>query len=367
LKPNILVISNYDGNIAPIRPEAEIFIGLLKMGYSVWVMTKHGDAHYPKKIEAAGGTIVDYRPKNKFDSKAIALIKQVVTENSIDVIHAFNSRGIANAAWAVWNNKNVRLVSYRGYTGNIRWYDPALYLSFLNPRIDFMVCLAESVRETYLRNGVRPEKAITILKGHHPDWYQVDGADLSEFGLSEEDLVCSFVANYRTKMKGILHLVDAVSMLPAESNIKVLMIGKGLDTQEVKERIEQTKTKERFVFTGFRTDAASLVKSCHASISVSVFGEAIQKAMIEAMYLKNPVLISDISGNRGMAIHKETGYVVAPANSKEIFEGLQFLEENRDNLSVMGQRSFEHISKFLHVDKTIAEYDAFYTRISPKA
>lgn len=358
--PRLLVISNYSGAPNPIRPEAEIVLGLAKLGYRVWVMTP-GRSAYIEKLEAAGCTIVDHRPKSKFDPASIGLIRKLVDQEGIQLIQAFYSKAIANAAWAVWNKPKVKLLSYRGYTGNIHWYDPTLYLSFLNPRIDKMVCLAESVRQRYIENGVKPERAVTIHKGHSAAWYDhIQPADLSEFKLSEGAMICSFVANHRTKMKGVRYLVEAMGELPREKQVHILMIGDGLDTPEVRKWIAERGVDQHFTFTGFRPDASNLVKACDASISLSLFGEATQKAMIEAMYLGNAVIMTDIIGNQGMLINGEGGYLVPPANASAVADALMALHDDPERRLRMGAASRKHIAAFLNVDKSIAAYDSLY-------
>lgn len=358
--PRLLVISNYSGAPNPIRPEAEIVLGLVQLGYKVWVMTP-GRSAYIEKLEAAGCTIVDHRPQSKMDRKSIQHIRKLVDQEGIQLIQAFYSKAIANAAWAVWNKPTVKLLSYRGYTGNIHWYDPTLYLSFLNPRIDKMVCLAESVRQRYIQNGVKPERAVTIYKGHSSAWYDhIEPADLSEFNLSKDAMICSFVANHRTKMKGVRYLLEAMGELPREKQVHILMIGDGLDTPEVRGWMAEQGVEKQFTFTGFRRDASSLVKACDVSISLSLFGEATQKAMIEAMYLGNPVIMSDIIGNKGMLINGEGGYLVPPANAKAVTEALAALHDNPERRKQMGETSRKHIAAFLNVEKSIAAYDRLY-------
>lgn len=358
--PRLLVVSNYSGAPNPIRPEAEIILGLVRAGYRIWVMTP-GNSAYIDQLHAAGCTIINHRPSSKFDPKSIRLIKELVRAENIQLIQAFYSKAIANAAWAVWGMPKVKLLSYRGYTGNIHWYDPTLYLSFLNPRINKMVCLAESVRERYLANGVSPERTITIHKGHSTEWYDpIPTADLSEFNLPPEAMICSFVANHRSKMKGVRFLVDAVGRIPKEKNIHILMIGDGLDTTEVNLWIREARAINRFTFTGFRPDASSLVKACDASISLSLFGEATQKAMIEAMYLGNPVIMTDIIGNRGMLVDGEGGISVPPAKVEPVTEALIKLHDNPQLRSKMGAASKRHISGFLSVKNSINAYDQLY-------
>jgi len=363
VKTNLLIISNYRDPIAPIRPEAEIILRLKKEGYTITVMTPM-DGYYPTKLMESGCYIIDHLPSGKFERKTIDLIKHAVAQERIDIIHAFNSKAIANAAWAVWGNKKVKLVSYRGYTGNIHWYDLTNYISFLNPRINFMVCLAESVREMYLKNGVASDRAITINKGHDPAWYaDAQAADLSEFAFPADALVCALVANYRTKMKGIRYLVEAASLLPKESKVHFLMIGKGLRSKEIEPLLKLKPVENRFTFTGFRADAPNLVKASDVSISASLFGEATQKAVIEAMNLGNPMIITDISGNRGLVKDGISGYVVPPADGLAIRDALIKLEEDASLRSRMGEEAKRHIAQFLSIDRSVKEYAQFYDRI----
>lgn len=363
-KPSILVISNYNDPVNPIRPEAEIFIGLAALGFSITVITPTQGV-YPEKLRNAGCEIIDYLPQRKFDRKAIRLIKETVHRKNISIIHAFNSKAIANSAWAMWRNKAVKLVSYRGYTGNIHWYDPTNYLSFLNPRIDYMVCLAESVREMYLKSGVAKDRAVTINKGHKSEWYDhVEPANLNEFNFEKGAVVCSFVANFRTKMKGVNYLIEAAAQLPKAYNIYLLMIGEGLDTKEVLASIDAFNLKDRFRFTGFRKDASSLVKACDISISASIFGEATQKAMIEAMYLGNAVIMTDISGNRDMVEKMVSGIVVPPKNSAALSAAISTLYEDAELRNKLALGALKRVTTHLSNERTVAEYKTFYEKIS---
>jgi glycosyltransferase involved in cell wall biosynthesis len=340
-------------------------VGLLKLGYSISVMSEKG-GYYSEKLEELGAHLIDYKPKSKLDIQAISLIKQTVRENKIDVVHAFNSKAISNACFALWN-VDVKIVGYRGYTGNIHWFDPTTYLTFLNPRLDYMICLADSVRTMFLKNGMSSKKAITINKGHHPDWYSnIEIADLTEFSIPNGALTCAFVANNRTRMKGLHDLVEATNLLPEDANICILLIGKGMDTDEIKRLIENSSKPNRFIFTGFRNDSNSIVKACDIAISVSLFGEATQKAMIEAMYLSKPVIITNIPGNIGMVENGEGGYVINPSSPKEIASSINSFIANRENIPAMGKKAKEHIEQFLSNEKTIREYAQFYSSISEK-
>ena len=362
---HILVISNYNDPINPVRPEAEIYLSLIDLGFIVTVMTEKGST-YAELLRKKGADVIDYRPKRKIDFEAMALIRECVHSGEVDVVHAFNSKAIVNSTLALWRNK-VKIVGYRGYTGNIKWYDLSSYVAFLNPRLDYMVCLADSVREMFIKNGMPKHKAVTIHKGHKAEWYDhIEKGDLSEFNFPAEATVFALIANNRTKMKGIHVLVEASDLIPANHLVRFLLIGRGMDTPEIKDMISKTLNPERFVFAGFRDNVLSLVKACDVSISASLFGEATQKAMIEAMYLGNPVVITDIPGNKNLAVDKAGGRVVAPGDAQTLAQGITWMLENKDRLSDLGTAAKKHISEFLGNDKTVKSYAEFYTRITVK-
>lgn len=358
----MLVISNYSGAINPVRPEAEIFLGLKKQGVSITVMTPR-ESYYADRFIEAGIEVIDYHPTKKFDFRAIKLIRKLVRQRGINIVHAFNSRAIANAAWALLGMKTT-LVGYRGYSGNIYWYDPSCYLAFLNPRVNYMICLAESVREMFLENGMPAHKAVTISKGHDPAWYNsIEAADLGEFHLPAGAMVCAFVANNRTKMKGLNYLIEATHFLPPTAPVYFLLIGQGLDNPEILRQIAASPYKDRIVFAGFRKNASELIKACDVAISASIYGEATQKAMIEAMYLGKPVVMTDISGNRGMAEDGISGFVVPPRDARAIARAVTALWQDPELRLTMGAKARRRIAEVLNLEKTIADYKAFYERI----
>jgi hypothetical protein len=69
----ILVISNYRP-YHTARPEAEIFIGLAKLGLEIDIMT-YGDAAYFEKFKEAGINVIDFHPEKKMDKGEIAFIR----------------------------------------------------------------------------------------------------------------------------------------------------------------------------------------------------------------------------------------------------------------------------------------------------
>lgn len=360
----VLVISSYDDALNAVRPEGELFIGLHRAGVEVTIMTQ-GHTEYAQRFKDAGLAVIDFHPTRKFDSEAVRLIRQVLIDGQFNILHLFNSLAVVNGRRAA-KGLPVKVVTYRGYTGNIHWYDPFIYLTHLHPRIDKITCLADSVRDDIRRNLLfrKPDFAVTVNKGHDLSWYaDIQPADLSEFNFPAGAMIVSCVANAR-KMKGMRYLVAATHYLPPDAPIHFLLVGNGMD--KFKDQIAASPYRDRFHLAGFRRNALQIVAACDVSILPSIKGEATPKAVLEAMYLGKPTIMTSIGGNKGMAVHGESGWVAPPRNPKALAEALEWMWLHPDERIQMGIKGKQHISTHFTVERSVREMKALYEALLQK-
>ena len=166
----ILVVSNYR-SVVSHRPEAEIFIALQKLGHSVTIMT-YEDAVYIPRFREAGIDVIPHHPEKKKDPASVSLIEDTLFAKEIDCLFLFNNKSISNgiAASSSWTG---HVILYRGCPGNIHWYDPTAYLKHLHPRVDYIICNSDAVKDHLDRALLwRKKKNVVIRKGHDPAWYK---------------------------------------------------------------------------------------------------------------------------------------------------------------------------------------------------
>jgi L-malate glycosyltransferase len=361
MKPKILVISSYDDSWNAVRPEAEIFIGLHKAGFEVDIMTQ-GYAPYVERFRNEGLRVIEFHPRKKFDPEAVRFIRGALKKGRYDILHLFNNKAIVNGNLAAIGLP-VRVLTYRGYTGNIHWYDPISYLTHLNPRVDRIVCLADSVRDHIRRNLLfrNKELALTINKGHHPSWYEgIQPADLSEFDIPPGTFVVGCVANAARRMKGMPYLIEATRFLPRDAPIHFLLIGSGMDHPRVAESLRGSPFRDRIHMSGFRMNPLELISACDASVLPSIFGEATPKAVLESMYLGIPTIMTSIAGNKGLAIHNDSGMIVPPRNARAIAGAIEFLWQNPDKRREIGRKGQEYIAAQISLERSVREYGELY-------
>jgi glycosyltransferase involved in cell wall biosynthesis len=357
----LLAISNYRTTNTS-RPEAEMLIGLAKEGAEVTVMT-YGDSPYCERFRSVGINIIDFHPEKKYSLKTIRFIRQHLKEGKYNVMYLFNNKAIYSGVWAALGLP-VKVVLYRGYSGNISWYDPTAYLKHLHPRVDYIICNSEGVAEIFQHlpffDG---KKAVTINKGHDLAWYEhVKPLSRAELGLKDTDFLVACVANVR-RMKGIPYLMAAAQHIPAHYNIHILMVGKGMDTSAHKKILSKAPCPQNVHFLGFQKDPLGIVAASDAFILPSIKGESITKTVLEAMSLGIAPIITDIAGNRELVDHERNGLVVPKKNPEALAKAMMHLYDNRQLCGVYGQASKERIAHRLSNANTVAQTKAFFEKI----
>ncbi len=359
MKLKVLVISNYS-DIVSSRPEAEAMIGLHNAGIQVDIMTKPG-AEYNQRFREQGMRVIEYYPDKKYSKTAVKRIREELDKEKYDILHLFTGRAIKNGIRAA-KGRDVKVALYRGYAGNIHWYDPMAYCKSLHPRVDKIWCVSNHTRNLLQQNSLfSKNKAIRIHKGHDINWYShVTAIDLrQELKIPGNAFVGVCAANARP-MKGIPYLVRATQFLPAKFPFHLILIGNGMDAPEIKKEIENSPIKQHIHLTGFRKDALRFIKAANVFVLASIKGEALTKAVIESMCLGTTPIITAIGGNRDLVINNKHGLVVPPKKPKAIADALVKLYENPDLTHKLAQNAKQHIKENFNLQTTIQELKAMY-------
>lgn len=347
-----LVVSDYRSEQSS-RPEAELFIGLQKTGkVDVTIMT-FPDAGYIQKFENAGIKVIGYHPEKKISREAVKKIRHELKRGRYHILHLFNRRCITNGIFAA-RGLPVKVILYRGFTGGIYWYDPSAYLKYLHPRVNKVMCLAKSIEEHLNRQlFFNPDKAVTINKGHLPEWYtNVGPVDRHKLGFSDDDFIVTCVANSR-KMKGIPYLIKATYHIPSNISLHILLVGNNMDTKEVLKLMEKSPLNDKIHILGFRKDAMNIVKASDVFILPSIFGEATTKALIEAMSLGIACIATTIPGNRDLIIDMKSGLAVKPKSPEELAQAVLKLYHNPELVKELGVKARDFVQNKFHTNTTV--------------
>jgi len=358
---NILILTSVGGSYNSVRPELEIFVSLAKAGHNITIMTQKENA-YTQRFKEFGIEIIDAQHTKKIDIKNIMLAKRVIKEKSIDIVYATASRSISNAIFACMGT-SVKLVTYRGTTGGLYRYDPSAYLNALNPRIDGVVCVSESVERHVKKQLIsKKTKTITIYKGHNVSWYDQAPADLEQFGTSKENFNIAFIANVRPH-KGLIYVLQAAKELSDLKDLHILLIGDKISQEPYISEIKNSGMSERIHITGFRSDVPSIISSCDVLVHASTRKEGLPRVILESLASGTPVIASANESSLEIIEDGINGFIVPIKDAKAIAQKIRDLHDSHQTLQSLKEHAKDVIKGKMSHETTVKKYIEYFNKL----
>jgi glycosyltransferase involved in cell wall biosynthesis len=356
---NILICSSYLHAWNSVRPEAEMFIGFVKAGHNVTIMTQ-GEAEYVQRFKEEGVEVIDCYPSKKVCLKTIKKIHQFIKQRKIDICYSFNSKTIPNAAFACIGTK-AKMITYRGTTGGLYRHDPSAYLTHLHPRVDGIICVSKAVENDIVKRVWKnKENIITIYKGHKLEWYQVAPTLRSEFNLKDDDIIAVCATHVRPS-KGISLLLQATHYIK-NPNFHLILAGSGYEPHF--DEIKSSPMSERIHFIGHRTDVPSLMTMADFQVQPSISGEGLPRTIIEAMANATPSVVTTTGGSPELVIDGETGYVVNTGDVKGFADAMNKFANNKIDCEQMGKASQTRLNQYFSSTETVSQHLAFFHKLT---
>lgn len=358
----ILVISDYR-TVGSSRPEAEIFIKLAERGHTVHILSHHEATFYNARFRSFGIEVFEQHPTRKISRSFIAFLRKLMRQNQYDMVHAYNSKGLTNAVWAL-RGFSAKLIAYRGYAGQTDWYDPMMYLKYFHPRVDHIICVSQDIKNILAKNMIgRASKLTNIPKGHDPLWYvDIVPEERESLGFREEDILICFLANVRP-FKGLTYLLQATHLLPPTLPIQFLFIGKGYEQPAIQNEMDASPLRDRLHVLGFKSNALPILAACDSLVLASTHGEGLSKSVVETMCLGIAPIITDISENKGLLIDGESGWTVPSKDPAALAKAITDMATNPDERKRRGANAREHMHRHFHIDQTVDAYVELYERL----
>lgn len=346
------------------RPEAETFIGLHRLGVAIKVLCPTEAPHFQRLVDA-GVDVQAFALKSRFDRVGTHMIRQELETGQFDILHLFNNKAVQNGLRAA-KGLPIKIIAYRGIVGNVSFLDPISWLTYLNPRVDRIICVANAIREYFLSMrllGLRvpPQKVVTIYKGHDINWYQDPTPDLGQFGIPPDAFVVGTVANLRPR-KGIDVFVESIRHLPEHLPIHYLLVGK-MESEKLDAAIRACPQPSRIHRTGFRRDAPALMGACDVAVLPALKREGLPKTIIEAMAYGTPPIVTDAGGSPELIEHQKSGLVVPPGDAVAIADAVSWLQDDDARRRAVGEQARERIRDRFRIENTIEQTLALYREL----
>jgi glycosyltransferase involved in cell wall biosynthesis len=274
-------------------------------------------------------------------------LRRLVRRERIDVVHVHSPYPAAIARAVLPRRSDAKFV----YTEHGSWgrQHPVTYwgnlLTF--PRNDHVFAVSEEVRSSikYPRALSRmPMPAVETLY-HGIDLAEVEGWSApsevrEELGIDPDATVVGTVANFRPQ-KGHRYLLDAAAIVARSTpSVRFLLVGRGPGEGEARQLAAGLGLGDTVLFTGFREDAPRVASTFDVFVLPSVF-EGLSIALVEAMALGKPPVVTTVGGNREVVRDGVNGLTVPARDPEALAAAIMTLIDDpalRSDLGVAARR-----------------------------
>jgi glycosyltransferase involved in cell wall biosynthesis len=178
-------------------------------------------------------------------------------------------------------------------------------------------------------------------------------------GLGPSDLVLITLARL-IPAKGVQYLLQAISRLGRSfPTLKLVICGDGPFKGILLELAEKLGLSSKVIFTGFRTDALSLLQAADMFVLPSL-SEGLPLSILEAMALGKPVVATRVGGIPEVIDHGKTGWLVPPGNAGALAATLQRALSGGAATLMMAQRARQTVLRRFSIDETVNSWRRLY-------
>lgn len=244
------------------------------------------------------------------------------------------------------------------------------FLSRVTQKItDYIVTNSKQIKYFLIEHeGLNNKNIVIIPNGLDLNAYSCSGNRIKiqeELGLSEDDSVIGFVSRLQAP-KDHYTLLDAIEkMLVINKKVKLLLVGNGMEENNIKNYIESKGLTECVLMLGYRRDIPDLL-SCMEIFVLSSKKEGQSIAIMEAMAMGLPVVATASGGTPELVDNEITGILVSPCDSDALARALLRLIEDKQLSNSLGNAGKQYMQERYDIDIVIKQYQELYSNILNK-
>src|SRR6185312_10629938 len=215
---------------------------------------------------------------------------------------------------------------------------------------DLVVVVSKAIKEELIGQGIDSAKILVNPNGVNPDRYTpaVDGTAVRRrYGL-EGKIVLGFIGTFG-RWHGAEVLAEAFGQLlhaypQHRDTVRLFMIGDGVMMPEVKRRLVKSGAEAATIFTGLiaQEQGPEHLAACDILVSPHVpnpdetpfFGSPTK--LFEYMAMGKGIVASDLDQIGEVLRHRETAWLVPPADVQQLADGIDRLVQDRTLRECLG-------------------------------
>lgn len=298
------------------------------------------------------------------------MIHSILKDNSFDLVH---THGYFADIVGIPAAKRIGVPSISTCHGYIPKSKSVILYNMLDHLVlrftNRIIAVSEGIKRDLIKSGIRGSKIEVISNAVQTE---IDNTTLIQnrqkkrqaLGIKEDEFIVGYVGRLSVE-KGIVYLLEAISMLNSGMPIKALIIGDGPQKKELVGLVKEKGIGEKIIFTGFQSDAENWLPAMDVFVLPSLT-EGTPMALLEAMAYGIPVIASAVGGVPAVITNKENGILVKPCNSSDLAKGLHLLFQEPSLRATISERGKNHIKQNHNMHNWCREIEEQYNFLIEK-
>lgn len=295
--------------------------------------------------------------KFKYSIFSIFKIAEILRKYRIDIVHTHGYKATILAGVAA---KMCRLKIIKTEHGRLEttegWGHYKMVLNTFLDRIvslfilDAAVFVSEDIQSWYLQYYKNVRRAV-IHNGIEPIGTSPKNNSKKSFDIG--------IVGRVTEVKGHLYLLKAMQRLTNLENIKLCIFGEGPLEAELKEFCDKTGLSQRVTFMGFRKNIYEYLNYLDLLVIPSLH-EGLPYILLEAMYLKVPIVATNVGGLKEVLKNGEDAILVPPKDGNALARAIEVMYSDQELRFRMAQRAFDKVCEQYLCDMMVKKYMDLY-------
>jgi glycosyltransferase involved in cell wall biosynthesis len=206
-------------------------------------------------------------------------------------------------------------------------------------------------RQNLLRVGIADEKVVVNPNGVDTEKFRpgIGGASVrQELGVTGAETLAGFVGTFGP-WHGVLTMAEAVTLLPADSGVRFLLVGAGKLRDEVERVIRAAGKEHQVIFTGHvehervpaLLDACDILLSPHVPLEdgSDFFGSPTK--LFEYMAMGKGIIASRLGQIGDVLSDQETALLTEPGNARQLADAILQLSGSAELRERLGRAARE--------------------------
>jgi len=329
----------------------------------VLVAKREGEHPLVDSAKQRGISVTALADHGRLDRELIDPILQIIDARQIDLLHTSEFRSNLIAQIIKRRRPKLQMVATaHGWIANtLRRRITRVLDKMMFRRFDHVILVSEATRSLVPRWWL-PDSQATVLRNALV--LKSYGSEIVNKPRRPIDPNSATLVNVGrlSPEKGQEMLLNALHALtPRWPNLKLKFAGIGPLEQQLRETARQLGLEERVEFVGYVKEMPRLYADIDLVVQSS-FTEGLPNVILEAAYLRVPIVATAVGGTAEVIAHEESGWLIQPT-LEQLTDGIaQFLERPQDFVR-MAERAHQGILQNYSFDVRTEKLTQIYERL----